>query len=279
MVIIGSVITAVGLQFFLLPNHLVDGGVTGLSIIVARLSGLPIGLFLLLFNLPFLWLGYRKFGKQFAIFSAIGIATLAALTFTHYDHGFTHEPILAAVFGGLIVGLGIGTAIRFGGTIDGTDTVAVLIDRVTIFSVSEAILFINALIISLAGVVFGWEYALYSLIAYFVAHKAIDVMVEGFDESRAVWIVSMHVREIGHAINKEISEPVTYIRESDPSAVEPHGIMLAVITRLEEQRVKKAIQGIDKHAYVVMSEANEIMTGRVSTNSVRRRPQTLPESL
>jgi uncharacterized membrane-anchored protein YitT (DUF2179 family) len=269
LVLLGAIITAVGLQFFLLPNHLLDGGVTGLSIISAKLSGLPLGLFLAVLNAPFVFLGYKKFGKAFACYSILGIVTLAALTFVHVDHGFTDVPILAAVFGGMIVGIGVGVVVRYGGIIDGADTIAVLIDRETMFSVSEAIMAINGVIIAIAGFIFGWEQALYSLIAYFVAHKAIDVTVEGLDESRSVWVVSMQVRDIGKAIKELIQEPVTYVKESDPNDREPHGVMLAVITRLEEQKVKTAIRAIDPKAYIVMTSAHEIV-GKVSEGTLHR---------
>lgn len=269
LVLLGGVITAVGLQFFLLPNHLLDGGVTGLSIISAELSGLPLGLFLVLLNAPFVFLGYKKYGRAFACYSLVGIVTLASLTFVHVPHGFTDVPILAAVFGGMIVGIGVGIAVRYGGIIDGADTIAVMIDRETVFSVSEAIMAINAVIIAIAGFVFGWEQALYSLIAYFVAHKAIDVTVEGLDESRSVWVVSMDVRAIGKAINELIQEPVTYVKESDPNDREPHGVMLAVITRLEEQKVKTAIRAIDPKAYIVMTSAHEVV-GKISEGSLHR---------
>lgn len=250
---------AVGLQFFLLPNHLLDGGVTGISILGAYLTNIPFSVLLILFNIPFVVLGYKKFGKEFAFFSSVGIITLAALTIVHVPHGFTDVPILAAVFGGMFVGVGAGLVVRYGGVIDGADTVAVLIDRVTVFSVGEAIMVINGVIITAAGFAFGWENALYSLIAYFVAHKAIDVTVEGLDESRSVWIVSMHVREIGHVINEVIKEPVTYLKEANPKDPEPHGVVLAVITRFEEQKIKAAIHSVDENAFVVISDAHEIM--------------------
>jgi len=262
MIIIGSTLAAVGLQFFLLPNHLLDGGVTGVSILGAYLTGIPFSVLLLILNIPFVYLGWKKFGKEFALYSGIGIATLAALTFVHVPHGFTDAPILAAVFGGIFVGVGAGLVIRYGGVIDGTDTVAVLIDRVTIFSVGEAIMVINGLIIAGAGFVFGWENALYSLIAYFVAHKAIDVTVEGLNESRSVWIVSMKVRDIGAIINQVIEEPVTYLKESNPKDPEPHGILLAVITRFEEQKVKAAVHSVDPKAFIVISNAHEIITSK-----------------
>jgi uncharacterized membrane-anchored protein YitT (DUF2179 family) len=273
MILLGSALAAVGLQFFLLPNHLLDGGVTGVSILGAYVFNVPFAVLLVLFNIPFVYLGYRKFGKLFALYSSIGILTLAALTFNHVEVGFTHEPILAAIFGGIFVGIGAGLVIRYGGTIDGTDTVAILIDRVTIFSVGEAIMVINGIIIALAGFVFGWENALYSLVAYFVAHKAIDVTVEGLNEDRCMWVVSMRVREIGKKVNEIIQEPVTYFRDSQPGDnKEPHGIMLAVITRFDEQKLKSAIRKIDQHAFVVITSAHEVMD-RVSEGSLYREGQ------
>ena len=241
-----------------------------MSIISAELTGLPLGLFLLILNLPFVYLGYRKFGKVFAAYSVVGIGTLASLTFFHVEQGMTDVPILAAVFGGLVVGIGVGTVLRYGGIIDGADTIAVLVDKVTIFTVGEVIMVINGVIITLAGFVFGWEQAMYSLIAYFIAHKAIDVVVEGLNEDRCMWIVSMKVREIGDTINVMIKEPVTYFKEPAPGDnKEPHGIMLAVITRFEEQNLKMAIRKIDKHAYVVITSAHEVVD-RVSEGSLYR---------
>lgn len=267
--LLGSGIAAVGLQFFLIPNHLIDGGVTGVSIIAAKLSGVPLGFYLVLLNIPFVVLGYKKFGKEFAVLSALGITTLALLTFVHVEHGVTDVPILAAVFGGVFVGVGVGMVVRYGGILDGSDTIAVLIDRLTVFSVGEAIMTINSVIITLAGFVFGWEQAMYSLIAYFIVHKAIDVVVEGLNEDRCMWVVSMHVRDIGKIVNDMIKEPVTYIKESNSKDREPHGVMLAVISRFDEQKLKTAIREIDEHAYVVITSAHEVVD-RVSEGSLYR---------
>lgn len=267
LVLLGSLITAAGLQFFILPNHLVDGGVTGVSIIAARLTGIPLGWWLILLNIPFIILGYKKIGKAFAVYSSLGIVLLALLTSVHVTHAATDVPILAAVFGGVIVGIGVGIVVRFGGIIDGADTVAILIDRVTVFSIGEAIMVINSFIITLAGFVFGWEQALYSLIAYFVVHKAVDVTVDGLNESRSVWIVSMYVREIGKEINQHINEPVTYVKESSPDAREPHGVMIAVITRFEEQKIIEIIRTVDPMAYMVISSAHEVI-GKVSEGTL-----------
>lgn len=248
---------------------MIDGGVTGVSIIISHLTGLPIGLFLVLINIPFVILGYKKFGKQFAVLSLIGIITLAVLISVHSSFSATDIPILGAIFGGVVVGFGVGIVVRYGGIIDGTDTIALLIDRVTVFSVGEAIMVINGIIVACGGFVFGWDSAFYSLIAYFVAHKAIDITVEGLNESRSMWIVSMHARKIGKLINELIEEPVTYIKESNVKDPEPHGIVLAVITRFEELKIKNAIQEIDPHAYIVVTRAHEVL-GRVSENTLHR---------
>ena len=132
---------------------------------------------------------------------------------------------------------------------------------------------INGIIIACGGLVFGWDAALYSLVAYFVAHKAIDITVEGLNESRSLWIVSMHVREIGKVINEVIEEPVTFVKESNPKDREPHGVLLAVVTRFEEQKVKQAVRDVDRHAYIVVTRAHEV-TGRISSGSLRRNIDT-----
>lgn len=244
----------------MLPNKLLDGGVVGLSIIGAHLSHLPLGIFLVLLNIPFIFLGYRKLGKTFAIYSSIGIVALALMTaFIHPSIGATSDPVLAAVFGGIIVGAGVGIVIRYGGTLDGADTVAILIDKRTPFSVGEAIMFMNIFILSASGFVFGWNNAMYSLIAYFVAHKAIDIAVEGLNESRGVWIVSKKYRSIGQAIRDEIGRKVTYINGQTEEDIVTDGVILSVIPRFEEHRLKTIIHRVDPKAFILIGNAHEII--------------------
>lgn len=263
LVIVGACIAAVGLQMFLLPNHLLDGGVTGLSIISAKLTGLPLGIFLVAFNLPFIFMGYRKFGKEFAALSVLGVVLFAGLTFFHVEHGFTDVPILAAIFGGVVVGIGAGIVFRYGGILDGADTVAVFIDKRTALSISEAILIINGIIITLAGFVFGWENAMYSLIAYYVIHKVVHTVSEGLDESRILWIVSAHPTEVSRAVDDLVHHPITYVKGkgSYNYTDDPYTAMFIVLTRLDEIKVQRAIRAADKHAFMVMTSAHE-PTGR-----------------
>lgn len=259
MVIIGASIAATGLQFFLLPNHLLDGGITGLSIIGAKLSGLPLGAFLVALNIPFIIMGHRKFGQEFARLSVVGIITFATMTFVHVDVAATHIPILAALFGGTVVGIGAGLVFRYGGILDGADTVAVFIDKRTIFSVSEAVLGINSLIILCGGFVFGWENAMYSLVAYYVIHKTIHTTSQGFDESRILWIITSYPDKVHDSLSPIVHHSITYIDGKIPRGVEhkPYTVMFVVLTRLDEMKVQQAVHAIDPHAFMVTTSAHE----------------------
>lgn len=267
MVIIGASVAAAGLQFFLLPNHLLDGGVTGLSIIGAKLSGLPLGAFLVILNVPFIIMGYRKFGREFARLSIIGIVTFAALTFVHIDTAATDVPILATIFGGTVVGIGAGLVFRYGGILDGADTVAVFIDKRTIFSVSEAVLAINSLIILCGGFVFGWENAMYSLVAYYVIHKTIHTTSQGFDESRILWIVTSHPHKVHASLDNVVHHSITYLDGKVLREIEhePYTVMFVVLTRLDEMKVQQAVHAVDPHAFMVTTSAHEPVSRDVDT--------------
>lgn len=259
-VLCGAIIAALGLEAFLLPNDLLDGGVVGLSIISAEIFSVPLGIFLFLLNLPFVYLGYRRLGGSFAIASLSGIIMLSIATVLLHDiPKVTDDVILAAVFGGSIVGLGVGLVIRNGATLDGAEVVAVLIDKRSPFSVGEIVMFMNVFIIGGSGFLFGWDNAMYSLIAYFVAYKVIDLTVEGLDESRSVWIVSKEYSKIGHEINDKLNRKVTYVNGNDVEGIVSDGVILSVITRIEEQRLKSIVHECDPNAFVVINGTHDVM--------------------
>lgn len=183
----------------------------------------------------------------------------------HSSVAATTEPILAAVFGGAIVGIGVGLVIRYGGTLDGTDTIAILIDKGTPFSIGEAIMFMNIFILTASGFVFGWDNAMYSMIAYYVAHKAIDVTVEGLDESKSVWIVSTKYREIGAAISEQLGEKVTYVNGKKVDGMISDGVMLVVITRMQEMKLKALVRKYDQRAFIVINDAHEIIRTKLES--------------
>jgi len=159
--LLGAAFVSVGLEIFLVPNNIIDGGVVGISIIISHLTGLPLGIFLFLVNLPFLFLGYKQIGKTFAISTLISVAFMSVgTTLLHPVPPLTIDPLLAAVFGGIIVGIGVGLVIRSGGSLDGTEIVAILFNKKTPFSVGEIVMFFNFFILGSAGFVFGWDHAM-----------------------------------------------------------------------------------------------------------------------
>lgn len=260
VIILGATLAAVGLEAFLVPNSLIDGGIVGVSLISAKLSGVPVGVFLFMLNLPFIFLGYRKLGAPFAISSMFGITVLSVATYLLHSVGTaTVDPILAAIFGGAIVGCGVGLVIRYGATLDGTEIIAILVDRRSPFSIGEIIMFMNLFIIGTAGFVFGWDKAMYSLIAYFVAFKVIDITVEGLDESKTVWIVSGEYKKIGRAIHAELGRKVTYVNAENEPGIVANGVILSVITRIQEQRLKAIVRECDPRAFVIISNVHEVM--------------------
>lgn len=273
-IIIGALVAAIGLEAFIVPNHLTDGGVVGVSIIAAEVLSLPIGIFLFIINIPFIYLGYKRLGKHFALASIFGVSILSIATTVMHGHFIaTPDPILAAVFGGTIVGAGVGFVIRYGGTMDGTEIIAILIDKKSPFSVGEIIMFINIFILGSAGFVFGWDKAMYSFIAYFVAFKVIDITVEGLDEAKSVWIVSAQYKKIGNAIQRELGRKVTYVNGRSESTLVSDGVILSVITRIEEQRLKEIIRAYDPKAFVVINNVHDVM----GKNYSPRQTALLPE--
>ena len=162
----GALIAAIGLEIFLIPNNVIDGGIVGISIMMSSITGMSLGIFLVLLNIPFLYLGYKQIGRNFAIATTIAICFLSAWSAVFAPiPQVTVDPFLAAIFGGIIDGLGVGLIIRAGGSLDGTEIVAIIMDKKSVFSVGEVVMFINLFILSSAGLLYGWDKAMYSLVA------------------------------------------------------------------------------------------------------------------
>lgn len=266
---IGSIIAAVGLEVFLIPNQIIDGGVVGISIMAAYLTGWPLGLILLVLNLPFLYLGYMQIGKTFAISTLFSIVSLAYwVNFFIPVPGFTNDVFLAAVFGGIIVGIGVGLIIRYGGSLDGTEIVAIILGKRTGFSVGEVVMFFNIFILSSAGLVFSWDKAMYSLVAYFVAFKAIDITIDGLDESKAVFIVSDRPEEIAEVLLARLGRGVTILHGEGGYTKDDKKVLYSVITRLEIAKLKAIINEIDEGAFVTINNVHEVMGGRVKKRAI-----------
>lgn len=262
--IIGSMITALGLEIFLVPNNIIDGGVVGLSIMASAITGLPLGIFLVVINLPFLYLGYKFIGKDFAISTTFAVICLAFWTnFFHPYAAVTNDFFLATIFGGIITGSGVGIIIRSGGSLDGTEIVAILADRKTVFSVGEIVMFINLFILSSSSLIFGWDKAMYSLVAYFVIAKMIDVVIQGLEEMYSVMVVTSQYDEIAEALMNQMGRGVTLLHGEGGYSKEKRKIIYCIVTRLEIDKLKNMVLDFDESAFVTINPVNDIVGGRV----------------
>jgi uncharacterized membrane-anchored protein YitT (DUF2179 family) len=266
---VGALLEAIALEVFLVPNHIIDGGIVGISIILSQLMGVKLGILLFLLNLPFFFLGYKQMGKTFAIITACGITLLSLFTllFTPVQR-VTDDPLLAAVFGGIILGIGVGIVIRNGGTSDGTEILAVLFNKGTPFSVGEIVMFFNVFILGSAGFVFGLDRAMYSLIAYFIAFKMIDITIEGLESSRSVWIVSEEHKNIGDALNSRLGRGVTYLNGEGGYTGDDKMMIFCVITRMEEAKLKSIVEEFDPSAFLAIGDIHDVKGGRFKKRDI-----------
>lgn len=268
-IMIGAVLVAVGLEIFLVPNNIIDGGVTGLSIMMSHLTGLKLGLFLFILNLPFLIIGYNQIGKTFAISTLFGVAVMSVGTALLHDvPSLTEDLLLSAVFGGIIVGIGVGLVIRAGGSLDGTEIVAILLTKKSPFSVGEVVMFFNLFILGSAGFIFGWDRAMYSLIAYYIAYKMIDLTMVGLEQSRSVYIISEQPDEIGDALAAHLGRGITYLSGEGGYSGEAKKVIFCVITRLEEAKLKSIIEEIDSSAFLAIGHIHDVSGGRFKKKNI-----------
>lgn len=259
LIIIGSVIFAAGLEFFLIPNNILDGGVIGISIILEHYIKIPLGLFIFVLNIPFLYLGYKQIGKGFAIASAFGIVVLSVMTavFSKFDP-LIRDPFLACIFGGVILGVGVGLVIRSGGTLDGSETFSIYSTKKLPMSVGEMVLVINVIIFIVSGFIFSWEVALYSMISYFIASRVMDVVIEGLNDSKSVMIISKEYSLISQEIQDRLGRGVTLLNGEGGYSGNDTKVIFCVITRIEESKLKKIVFKNDKNAFVSIGTVSEV---------------------
>ena len=269
MIAIGAILMAIGLELFLVPNRILDGGVVGVSIIISHLTGVRLGIFIFILNIPFFFLGYKQIGKTFALSTLYGITILSICTsFLHNIDPITPDLLLATVFGGIVLGTGVGLVIRYGGSLDGSEILAILFNKATPFSVGEIIMIINLVIFSIAGFVFTWEQAMYSFLAYFIAFKTIDIVIQGLDESKSVYIISECIEDIGDAIMDRLGRGVTYLHGEGAYTGENKKVIFTVITRLEEAKLKSIVEEIDSHAFLAVGNIAEVRGGRFKKKDI-----------
>ena len=266
---LGAILMAVSLELFLVPNKLLDGGIVGISIMLSHLLHIPLGLFIFILNVPFFFLGYKQIGKTFAISTLYAILILSIGTsLLHPVPPIVDEKFLVTIIGGVILGLGVGLVIRYGGSLDGSEILAILISNKSPFSVGEIVMVINFFIYVAAAFVFNYESAMYSVIAFFIAFKTIDIVQQGLDESKSVWIISDQYEEIGDAINDRLGRGVTYLKGEGAYTGDDKKVIFCVITRLEEFKVKDIVNHFDKSAFVAIGNVAEVKGGRFKKRDI-----------
>lgn len=253
MIMAGATLSSVGLEMFLIPNDIVDGGVVGISIMTSYLTHLPLGLFTFCLNIPFLIIGYKQIGKSFVMSTLFAISCLSlGVSLLHPIPGITSDIFLAVVFGGIINGAGVGLIIRAGGSLDGTEMVAIILDKKISFSIGEIVMFFNIFILAAAGFLFGWDRAMYSLVAYFIAYKVIDIVVEGLDESKAVTIISDRHDEISQALVARLGRGVTLFKSRGGYSQVDAMVIYVIVSRLELAKLKSIVLGFDGEAMITV---------------------------
>jgi uncharacterized membrane-anchored protein YitT (DUF2179 family) len=269
-IVLGGFIAAYGLEAVLIPNNVSDGGVTGLSIVGSQLFGLPLGVLIAVINIPFIWLGYKQIGKSFAIYSIIGIASLAVSTslMHHIPTIIEGDTLLVTVVGGIVLGFGMGLALRNGGALDGIDMLAVLLSRKLPFGTSDLILFLNLFVFIFVSTVFGVQGAILSGIAYFIASKVIHVVEVGLSGSKTFKIITTQPELMGETIRDRLGRSATYNEVYGSYTKEKFREITCVINRLEESKMKEIIQEIDEDAFVTVYDVAEVRGGNFRKRNI-----------
>lgn len=273
LISLGIGCAAFGLESFLIPNSFIDGGATGISLLINRITGLPLYALILLINLPFVFMGYKIVNKQFAFKTALAISGLAICVATVHFPEVTHDKLLVAVFGGFFLGAGIGLSVRGGAVIDGTEVLAIFLSRKFGTTIGDIIIIINIIIFATASYFLSIETALYSMITYLAASKTLDFVIEGIEEYTGVTIISPHHEEIRQMIINEMGRGVTVYRgkrgHGRNGEIAEFDIIYTVVTRLELNRLNTEIQTIDPNSFVVMSSVKDTKGGMIKKRSLK----------
>ncbi len=264
---------AFGFKGFLLTNHFIDGGATGISLLVSAMTKIPLYWLVIGVNIPFIFLANKVLGKVFAIKTALAITGLAICLATLHFPNVTNDNLLGAIFGGFFLGAGIGLAVRGGAVIDGTEVLAIFLSRKFGTTIGDIIIVINVVIFSLAAYLLGIEIAMYSMITYLAASKTLDFLVEGIDEYIGVTIVSTHSEKIRQMIINTMGRGVTvysgktgYGKRGETKDTE---IIYTVITRLELNKLNTEIEKIEPTAFVVMHPVKDTKGGMIKKRALK----------
>lgn len=265
MVALGAMVAAFAIEKFLVPNTILDGGVVGISIMInAKFPAIALGLLTFGINIPFLIVGMTRMGKLFIGKSAFGMAvfSLAVEAFDELELEITDQYLLAVVFGGVILGIGCGLVIKYGGCLDGTETVAIMLNKKFKWPVGQTVLIFNVIIYSVAGFLFSWDRALYSLLTYFIASKVIDMVEEGFNKAKAAMIITNECEEIARQIYEKLGRTVT-ILEGEGLISGKKVVLYCVLNKFEVNDLRAIIDSIDDSAFIAISDVEEIIGSHI----------------
>ena len=259
---IGAIITGFALASFLSPNDIIDGGVIGVSMIISNVFKLNLGMLIIILNLPFILMAWKKMGTKFVILTGYANIVLALSTDYFSKIRATGDLLLATVFGGIILGVGVGTILKNEASLDGTEMLSLLISRKFGVSIGEFILIINVFIYAVAGLVFGWESAMYSVLTYIIGSKVIDSVMEGFNSSKSVRIISDNAGAIGEQLIERLDISVTYLQAIGGYTGTDKDLIYCVISRLELPKMLDIVKEIDPRAFVSVVDVHEVYGGR-----------------
>lgn len=266
MLTLGTLIAAASLECFLIPNTILDGGITGISIIMYKLFNIPLSILVVLLNIPFVFIGYKNLGRNFlyrTIYSMLCFSLF--LSFFEIIEPFTEEILLATVFGGALLGLGVGLVIHFGACVDGTESVAIVISKKTSLSVGQIVLIFNLIIYGIAGFIFGFDRAMYSLLTYIITFKVIDFVSEGLEQAKAAMIITEKGTRLSKEIYEKLGRTTTTLRGKGLISGEKE-VLYCVLTRIEIFELKHIVEEMDESAFVTILDVQDIIGNHIKSN-------------
>ena len=270
MLTLGTIIAAFALEQFLIPNTILDGGITGISIIIYKMFNIPLGILVVLLNIPFIYIGYRNLGKRFLFRTGYSMLLFSLfLSFFELFKPFTEEILLATVFGGAILGLGVGLIIKSGACNDGTESVAIVISKKTNLSVGQVVLGFNMIIYGIAGFIFGFDRAMYSILTYIITYKVIDFVSAGLEQAKAAMIITDKGTTLSEEIYKKLGRTTTKIKAKGLISGEKE-VMYCVLTRVEVFELRHIVEDMDESAFVTITDVSDIIGDHIKSTNKRK---------
>lgn len=254
----GAFIAGFAIDGFLVPNEMIDGGIVGVSMILSHLFKYNLGLLIIILNIPFVFLALTKMGKNFVLQTFFAISMLGVATNLFHNIQVTQDHLLATVFGGMILGVGVGIVLKNDGSLDGTEIMSLVLSKKYGLSVGEIIMAFNIFIYGASGLVFGWEQAMYSILTYFVAYRVIDVVLEGVETSKSIRIISDCAEKIGKVLIEDLEVGVTYLEGKGGYSGAQKTLIYCVVSRLEMSKVKEVVKKIDPSAFMSVVDVHEV---------------------